>query len=298
MRLRLPLRTGPEPPAESPPESATPRVGGHHTAAAGIVPDVPPTAEMADLHGVRALVTGGTSGLGRAMAHALVRAGAQTAITSRDPGRADEAARQLGSGAVGIAMDVRDQAAVQAGIEDLLARFGGVDLLVNNAGIGMRTVNPRFLSEAQPFWQVSPEGFRDVVDTKLTGCFLVARALVPRMLEAGGGQVVMISMNTATMTRRGFAPYGPAGAAVEALAGVMAADLAGTAVRVNTLLPGGASATGMIPDDLPADMKARLLDPAVMGPPIVWLASPQAADVHGERIVAAEFDGWLAERSG
>jgi gluconate 5-dehydrogenase len=98
------------------------------------------------------------------------------------------------------------------------------------------------------------------------------------------------------MTRRGFVPYGPSGAAVEALSRVMAADLADSPVTVNLLLPGGATDTGMIPDDTPAEARERLLDPAVMGPPIVWLASPAAAGVHDERIVAAEFEQWLAAR--
>ena len=251
-------------------------------------------AAIADLRGVRALVTGGTSGLGRAMAQALALAGAQTVVTSRDRGRAEESAMQIGGNAVGIAMDVRDHDAVHAGVEEIYARLGGLDLLVNNAGIGMRTVNPRFLTEPQPFWTISPQGFRDVVETKLTGSFFVARAVVPRMLQAGGGRVVMISMNTETMTRRGFVPYGPSGAGVEALARVMAADLTGTAVTVNILLPGGATATGMIPEEVPDEVRAGLLDPAIMGPPIVWLASPQAANVHGERIVATEFEDWLA----
>lgn len=252
---------------------------------------------IADLGGLRALVTGATSGLGRAMAQALALAGAHTVVTSRDRGRAEEAASQLGGHTLGIAMDVRDHAAVDAGVEAVCGLLGGIDLLVNNAGIGMRTVNPRFLTEPQPFWAVSPEGFRDVVETKLAGAFLVARAVVPRMLEADGGRVVMISMNTETMTRRGFVPYGPSGAGVEALAAVMAADLTGTAVRVNVLLPGGATATGMIPEEVSDEARARLLDPAIMGPPIVWLASPWAADVHGERIVATEFDDWLARRA-
>jgi gluconate 5-dehydrogenase len=100
---------------------------------------------------------------------------------------------------------------------------------------------------------------------------------------------VIISMNEQTMTRRGFVPYGPSGAGVEALARVMAADLAGGPVTVNILLPGGATATGMVTDDVPADVRERLLDPAIMGPPIVWLCSEQAAGVHDERIVATEF---------
>jgi gluconate 5-dehydrogenase len=170
-------------------------------------------------------------------------------------------------------------------------------VLVNNAGIGMRTVNPRFLTEPQPFWAVTPDGFRDVVDTKLVGCFLMAREVVPLMLRQGGGRVVNVSMNEETMIRRGFAPYGPAGAGVEALSRVMAADLAGSPLTVNVLLPGGrGTRTGMVPDDVPAEVRARLLDPAVMGPPIVWLASERAAGVHGRRIVASEFDAASAAR--
>jgi gluconate 5-dehydrogenase len=116
------------------------------------------------------------------------------------------------------------------------------------------------------------------------------------MLSAGGGRLVTISMNEQTMTRRGFVPYGPSGAAVEALARVMAADLADTPVTANILLPGGATAGGMVPDELPDELRANLLDPAIMGPPIVWLASAAAAGVHGERIVAREFDAWLEAR--
>jgi NAD(P)-dependent dehydrogenase (short-subunit alcohol dehydrogenase family) len=251
---------------------------------------------MTDLGGTRALVTGATSGLGRAMAGALAGAGAAVAVTGRDRGRAHAVAAELGRGAVGLDLDVRDEGSVRSAVDEAYDRLGGVDLLVNNAGIGMRTVNPRFLTHPQPFWEVSPSGFRDVIETKVTGTFLVARAVVPRMLAAGGGRVVTISMNEETMVRGGFVPYGPSGAGVEALSRVIAADLAGTSVNANILLPGGATETAMIPDDFPSEFRARLLDPAIMGPPIVWLASPEAGGVHDERIVATEFDDWLARR--
>jgi NAD(P)-dependent dehydrogenase (short-subunit alcohol dehydrogenase family) len=241
------------------------------------------------LQSTRVLVTGGTTGLGRAMAAALAASGARVVLTSRDRARAEAAAAEIG--AIGIELDVRDESSVSAGVEATYEQLGGLDVLVSNAGIGMRTVNPRFITDPRPFWEVSPEGFRDVVETKLTGSFLVARAIAPRMLEAGGGRIVVISMNEQTMTRRGFAPYGPSGAGVEALARVMAADLAGTTVTVNILLPGGATATGMVPDEVPADMRAQMLDPEIMGPPIVWLCSEQAAGVHDQRIVATEFTG-------
>jgi NAD(P)-dependent dehydrogenase (short-subunit alcohol dehydrogenase family) len=244
---------------------------------------------MSELPGTRVLVTGATSGLGAAMAAALAGAGARVVVTSRRRERAQVAAQRLGPGAIGLELDVRDEASVLACADEAWDRLGGLDVLVNNAGIGMRTVNPRFLTDPQPFWDVTADGFRDVVETKLTGAFLMGRAIAPRMVAAGGGRIVNISMSEQTMTRQGFVPYGPSGAGVEALSRVMAADLAETPVTVNILLPGGATATGMIPEDTPDDVRARLLDPAIMGPPIVWLASPRAAGVHDRRIVATEF---------
>ncbi|MFZ0385316.1 MAG: SDR family oxidoreductase [Solirubrobacteraceae bacterium] len=244
------------------------------------------------LPSTRVLVTGGTTGLGRAMATALAASGARVVLTSRDRARAAAAAEEIG--AIGIELDVRDESSVSAGVEAAYEQLGGLDVVVSNAGIGMRTVNPRFITDPRPFWEVSADGFRDVVETKLTGSFLVARAVAPRMLDAGGGRIVVISMNEQTMTRRGFVPYGPSGAGVEALARVMAADLAGTTVSVNILLPGGATATGMIPDEVPAEMRAQMLAPEIMGPPIVWLCSEQAAGVHDQRIIATEFIGGAA----
>ena len=206
---------------------------------------------MSELDGIRVVVTGGSSGLGAAMAAALADAGARVMVTSRDVGRAREIAAALGASAIPCALDVRDERSVAGCVDRAREAWGGIDVLVNNAGIGMRTVNPRFMSQPQPFWEVDPDGFRDVVDTKLVGCFLMARAVVPRMLRDGGGRVVNISMNEQTMVRRGFVPYGPAGAGVEALSRVMAADLAGSSVTVNLLLPGGGTMTGMVPTRFP-----------------------------------------------
>ena len=249
----------------------------------------PAPRQVSDLDGIRVLVTGSTSGLGAAMAAALAAAGARVMVTSRDQARAEATARELGSPAIPAQLDVRDERSVVACVDRARDAWGGIDMLVNNAGIGMRTVNPRFMSEPQPFWEVTSAGFRDVMETKVVGCFLMARAVVPTMLRQGGGRVVNISMNEQTMVRGGFVPYGPAGAGVEALSRVMAADLAGSPVTVNLLLPGGATRTGMLPDEAPAEVRTALLDPAIMGPPIVWLASGQAAGVHDRRIVATEF---------
>jgi NAD(P)-dependent dehydrogenase (short-subunit alcohol dehydrogenase family) len=241
------------------------------------------------LDGVRALVTGGTSGLGLAMSQALAGAGARVVLTGRTEQRVQEAASRIGDLMTGLVMDVRDEQSVSAGVDRALAALGGIDVLVNNAGIGMRTVNPDFMTEPAGFWQVSPDGFRDLFATNVLGYFLVARAVVPHMLEAGRGKIVNISVNAATMRRGGFTPYGPSRAATDALSHIMAADLAGTGIDVNLLLPGGATRTGMTPDSAPEAVRAAWLDPAVMGPPICWLASRDSDGITDQRIVATDF---------
>ena len=114
------------------------------------------------------------------------------------------------------------------------------------------------------------------------------------MLDAGSGRVVNVSMNHSTMNRRGFVPYGPSRAGAEALSRIMAADLADTPIRVNTLLPGGITATGML-DDVELPEGANVLPAEIMQEPIRWLASPEASGVHDERIVAVDFPAWLED---
>jgi NAD(P)-dependent dehydrogenase (short-subunit alcohol dehydrogenase family) len=239
----------------------------------------------------KVLVTGGTSGLGLAMASALASAGATVALTGRSAGRAAATAAGLPN-ATGIELDVRDESSVARAVDVAWDRLDGLDLLVNNAGIGMRTVNPQFMARPQGFWDVAPDGFRAVIETNLTGYFLVAREVTRRMLTAGHGRIVNISVSSSTMTRAGFVPYGPSRAGSEALSRIMAADLSERDITVNVLLPGGATVTGMLPAGAQT-AGTRFLSADVMGPPIVWLASDEAAGVHDERIVAAEFDTWL-----
>jgi NAD(P)-dependent dehydrogenase (short-subunit alcohol dehydrogenase family) len=246
------------------------------------------------LSALKVLVTGGTSGLGLAMASALAGAGATVALTGRSAARAAAAAAGL-PGAAGIELDVRDEWSVARAVDQAWLRLGGIDMLVNNAGIGMRTVNPRFMTHPRGFWEVPAGGFRAVIETNLTGYFLVAREVTLRMLAARSGRIVNISVNQSTMHRAGFVPYGPSRAGSEALSRIMAADLRDTGITVNLLLPGAATATGMLPPG-GAPAGREILEPAVMGPPIVWLASDEAADVHDERIVAVEFERWLRDR--
>jgi len=252
-----------------------------------------------DVSGRRVLVTGASSGLGLAMAQALTRAGARVAVGGRDDERLAHAIATIDDAAGRVRrvrIDVRDTASIMRAVTALDDAWGGLDVLVNNAGLGMRTVNPSFLSDPQPFWRIPEEGFTAVIDTNLTGYFRVAAAVVPLFLRDGGGTIVNISMNHETMRRRGFIPYGPSRAGAESLSLIMAEDLRPHGVSVNMLLPGGATATGMIPDDVPQDMRARLLSPDVMAEPILYLCSPASDGVTGERLVATEFTGWLRER--
>ena len=103
-----------------------------------------------DLTGVRVLVTGGTSGLGLAMVRALAGAGARVALTGRTAQVVEEVASAI-PGAVGVAADVRDQASATGAVDAVWNAFDGIDVLVNNAGLGMKTVNPDFMARPQGF---------------------------------------------------------------------------------------------------------------------------------------------------
>jgi NAD(P)-dependent dehydrogenase (short-subunit alcohol dehydrogenase family) len=245
---------------------------------------------------VRAVVTGATSGLGRAMAEALLEAGAEVLAGARPGERLEEAValwRSHGWLAGSLPVDVRDPGSVEEAASRVAATWGAPDLLVNNAGIGMRTVNPEFMARPRPFYEVSLAAFQNLIATNVTGYCSVAREFTRLMLRRGGGRIVCISVNRETMVRPGFVPYGPSRAATEAMALIMAEDLRPQGLTVNLLLPGGATATGMIPATIPPAVRERLLPPQVMGPPIRFLASEEAAGVTGERIVAREFPAWL-----
>ena len=243
------------------------------------------------LEGRVAIVTGGGRGLGRAMVLGLAAAGARVVTTaSREASEVEAVAREAGTErVVAILADVtreEDCARVVAMAHD---RFGRLDMLVNNAGRGMKYVSERFLTEPTRFWETDPDIWRMVIDTNVNGPFLMARAAAPAMIAAGRGRIVNITMNQATMRRRGFSPYGPSKAALESETVIWAQDLDGTGVTVNGLLPGGATATGMIPDALPQEARTGLLDPAIVVPPLLWLASDESDGVTGQRLDAARW---------
>lgn len=243
------------------------------------------------LSGKTAVVTGGGRGLGRAMALGLARAGANVVITAArsrpEIEAAAEGAKAQHAGTVrALLADVTNEADCRRVVDETLQEFGTVHILVNNAGRGMRFVSESFFETPTKFWQTDPAVWRMIIDTNVNGPFLMARAVVPHMLKQRWGRIINISMNHQTMRRAGFSPYGPSKAALESETVIWAQDLAGTGVTVNSLLPGGATDTGMVPDGIAPEARSRLLDPAIIVPPLLWLASPAADDVTGDRFIA------------
>ena len=245
--------------------------------------------------GKRVLVTGATSGLGLAMAQALLKEGAKVLITGRDQKKIDQAVSSVKSfpgECVGALIDVRDELSIEKGLAGMVKRWGSIDVLINNAGIGMQTVNPNFLIDPKPFWEISSPGFRDLVDTNLTGYFLVAKAVVPYFLKNGGGRIINISVSEGTKKRKGFIPYGPSRAGTESLSHIMAQDLQGRGVTVNLLQPGGPTDTGMVPEESRPKMAAQFLRPEVMADPVLFLCSTESNGLNDEHIVAKDFQTW------
>jgi 3-oxoacyl-[acyl-carrier protein] reductase len=239
-----------------------------------------------------AIVTGAGRGLGRAMTLGLARAGVRVvAAAAREPAEIEAVAAEGAAGRiVPLRADVTRAQDAQHLVAATLERFGRLDILVNNAGRGMKYVSETFMTQPTRFWEVEPETWRMVIDTNVNGPFLMTRAAVPPMLRAGWGRIVNISMNHSTMCRAGFSPYGPSKAALESETIIWAQDLHGTGVTVNALLPGGPTLTGMIPDTAPASVRSRLLDPAIMVPPLLWLISSAADALTGCRVTANRWE--------
>jgi NAD(P)-dependent dehydrogenase (short-subunit alcohol dehydrogenase family) len=184
-----------------------------------------------DLSGRVAVVTGGTRGLGLAMAHGFARAGAEVVVVSRKPEACEEVAAALraeGAKAAACACHVGHWDRLDGLVEDVYRNFGRVDVLVNNAG-----VSPQYgkLSE------VTEELFDKVVSVNLKGPFRLAALVGERMVEAGGGSIINVSSTGAVRPTRDIVPYAAAKAGVNAMT-VGLAHALGPSVRVNAIMPG------------------------------------------------------------
>ncbi len=253
-------------------------------------------AMRVDLAGQVALVTGGAQGIGRAVAAALAANGARVAIVDLDGAAGAEAAREV-DGRCWQA-DVTDAEAMRAVIDEVGAHFGGLQILVNNAGINSGR-------ERAPIDRFSLADWQRILQVDLTGVFVVSRAAVP-LLEAGGGRVVNISSVAGLVPLRLQSPFVAAKAGVINLTRSMALELGPRGILVNAVAPGSTLTRGTRSLFYGAggaftEQAAKLLSHVPLGRParveeiaaaVLFLTAPEASYVNGS--VLTVDGGWSA----
>ena len=239
------------------------------------------------------IVTGGGRGLGREMALALVSAGARVMITAAHN---EDQLKEVAGAACGpgqlvyCVADAGNYADCERLLSQTLDAFGGVHVLVNNAGRGMRLISETFTTEPCHFWKTDPADWREIIDCNVNGPFNMARAITPHLVTQGFGKIINVSTSTQTMIRSGYSPYGPSKSALEAMSRVWAEDLQNSGVTVNVLLPGGATDTALLPD-MPNKRGAdgNLLSPDIMREPVLWLCADESNGHTAERYIARRW---------
>ena len=189
------------------------------------------------LKGQVAIVTGGSRGIGLAIASALVNAGVNVTITGRDPGHLSEARKRIeGSGPAAVETlraDVRHYSEVEQAVAATVARFGGLDILVNNAGVGV------FKSVAD----MTPAEWSEVIDTNLTGVFNACHASLPALRMRGGGYIINISSLAGKNAFTSAAAYCASKSGLNAFSEVLMQEVRYDNIRVSYVMPGSV-ATG------------------------------------------------------
>jgi NAD(P)-dependent dehydrogenase (short-subunit alcohol dehydrogenase family) len=237
---------------------------------------------MALLEGHRAVVTGGASGIGRAVSRRFAEEGASVAVLDIDGEGARACAEEVGG--VGLAVDVTDAAALKAAVDDAAGRLGGLSLLVNNAGG----------STMAGLADWDPDEWDRLIRLNLTGVFNGMRAGVPHLLAGGGGAVVSTASISATRPSAGETPYSAAKAGVIALTASAALEY-GPAIRVNAVAPGmiRTKLTRPLLEVLPNSEEhysamtpaARVGEPEDVADVVVFLCSDMARFVTGQTLV-------------
>ncbi|TAH51875.1 MAG: SDR family oxidoreductase [Chloroflexota bacterium] len=233
-----------------------------------------------------ALITGASRGLGRALAVEFARQGASLVINSRvnsvEALRETEAlVRALNAPVLSVVADVSDRADVERLTGEALARFGRVDVLVNNASALGPTPMP-FLADT------SIEEFKDVLRTNVTGPFMLTRALVGQMLARGNGSIINVSSDAGAVGYPTWGAYGVSKAALDHLTRVWAAELEGTGVRINSVDPGDMD-TAMKRASEPDGDASQWAKPETVTQVFVYLASKESAEINGKRFLAQNF---------
>ncbi len=255
------------------------------------------------LDGKVAVVTGGARGLGRSLALALVEAGANVVaadlIGENLAQVAGEAASLSNTGVLtGVTADIRQADDCRRILETARERFGGLDILINNAGLLPSYAYPgRFLDDAAPakFWNLADDVIRDVIDTNFVAHDRLTRYAVPQLIDKGWGRIVNVTTRLTTMNRTGASPYGASKAALEMASEIWMKDLDGTGVTVNILNPGAAVDTPgfATPEEkrvATASGRLHMMDPDRMRAPAVWLVSHATDGINGMRYDAVSWD--------
>jgi 2-dehydro-3-deoxy-L-rhamnonate dehydrogenase (NAD+) len=207
-----------------------------------------------DFQGRHAVVTGGASGLGLAIAQRLIHSGGSVSLWDRDEATALQAAQALGTQAGAVGVDVTDHAAVQRAVQSTLQAAGRIDALVNSAGITGPNVK---------LWDYPVEDWRQVIDINLHGLFLCCREVVPAMHAANYGRIVNIASVAGKDGNPNASAYSASKAAVIALTKSLGKELANTGIRVNCVTP-AAVKTAMF-DQMTAEHIQFMLSKIPMG---------------------------------
>jgi NAD(P)-dependent dehydrogenase (short-subunit alcohol dehydrogenase family) len=247
-------------------------------------------AETQLLAGRVAVVTGAANGMGRVMARALAAGGAKVAGVDVDAAGLDRLAAEAAFAGkfLSAVADVSKIADCRHAIDQVVGSFGALDILINCAGISMSTAAAH--KEARiKFFDADPEGWQRIVAINAIGAFLMARFAAEPMIKRRWGRIITVTTSFDTMLAAGLSAYGASKAALEASCVSFAKDLEGTGVTVNILVPGGPTDTpGFFPPGKPRP--PFLLDPEIMGAPVVWLASPQSDGISACRFIARDWD--------
>jgi NAD(P)-dependent dehydrogenase (short-subunit alcohol dehydrogenase family) len=251
-----------------------------------------------------AIVTGGLRGLGRAMSLGLAREECRVAAIGHIPEDVAEmeaaaAALGLGDRLWPLVADLRQAEECDQVVDDTRARFGRIDILINNAGLTFTYIDPeRFRRPApQRFWQVSDEIVDNVILTNYLAADRLARRVAPAMVAEGWGRIVNVTTKLDTMNRLGTHPYGASKAALEMATEVWAKEAEGTGLTINIVNPGaGANTPGMAEEmrEMSRDGRAaRLVEPDEMVAPLLYVVSRAADKVNGYRFDANAWDAAL-----
>lgn len=246
------------------------------------------------LGGRTVFLTGAAGGFGRTLSRGFLEAGASVVATDVSQAGLDDLQSSLDGNGLAErlmtrALDISDCAACEAAVSEAAARFGAVDILINNGAMGMGVIREDHMTNLVSIDEIEPAIWDKFVAVNLSGAWYLTRAVMPAMKAAGWGRIITVTTSFFTMLRGKFHPYGPTKAGLEAMSAGHAAEFAPDGITVNVVVPGGPADTPMVPE-IAGYKREDLVPTSKMVPPMLWLCSPAADGVTGNRYVAAHWD--------